>query len=77
MHMTNGSRIDETKISWRYVDMSEKTKIIISFVMYLIGFIIYIVFLHKNNLISWDAWLNTLGACFGVLLFCTSFRIRK
>ena len=56
--------------------MSQESKNIISIIVYIIGFVMYVIFLTLNNHISTEAWLNTIGACFGTLLFCLSSRIR-
>lgn len=58
-------------------NMSQKTKNIIGWIMYGIGFVMYVVFLNMNDNISQEAWWNTIGACFGVLLFCISGYLRN
>lgn len=54
----------------------EKVKFVVSWIMYIVGFIMWCVFLNMNNNISTEAWLNTIGAGFGVLLFCLSGTVR-
>lgn len=57
--------------------MSRKSKNIISWIMYGIGFMMYVIFLSMNDSISSEAWWNTVGASFGVLLFCMSDNLRN
>lgn len=52
-------------------------KYIISCIMYIIGFVMYISFLIAARNISTEAWGYAIGASFGVLLFTLSRDIRK
>lgn len=52
-------------------------KYIISWIMYLIGFIIYVVFLVMANRISDEAWLYAFGASIGTLIFTLSRFLRQ
>lgn len=61
----------------RKVNKKEKIKFVVSWIMYIVGFIMWCVFLHMNNNISTEAWLNTIGAGVGVLLFCLSGTVRE
>ena len=57
--------------------MNKRTKNIISWVIYGVGLIIWGVFLYMNHNINMVAWLNTIGAGFGVFLLCLSSTIRQ
>ena len=50
--------------------MKKNIKFIISWIMYIIGFIDYVIFLNLTKSVSDEAWWYTIGASFGVLLFC-------
>ena len=52
--------------------MSEKIKFVVSWIVCLIGFVLWCMFLYKNQNISTDAYLNTVWAGLGVLLFTLS-----
>ena len=53
--------------------MSKKNiRYIISWIMYFVGFVTYIVCLTQSNNISTEAWLYAIGASSGVLLFTLS-----
>lgn len=51
-------------------------KHIISWIMYFVGFVTYIVCLTQSNNISTEAWLYAIGASLGVLLFTLSGYLR-
>lgn len=57
--------------------MKKNIKYIISWIIYLVGFIGYIVFLSAAHDISTEAWLYAIGASVGVLLFTMSGYLRK
>ena len=57
--------------------MSRRAKNIISLIMYIVGVLMWMIFLSMNHNISTEAWLNTIGAGSGVLLFCLSDMIKK
>ena len=59
------------------MNKKEKVKFVVSWIMYIVGFIMWCVFLYMNNNISTEAWLNTIGAGAGVLLFCLSETVRE
>ena len=44
-------------------------KHIISWIMYLVGFVVYVVFMSLANGISDETWLYAMGASIGVLIF--------
>lgn len=50
---------------------------IISWIMYFVGFVIYIVFISLANGISDEAWLYALGASIGVLIITLSEYLRQ
>ena len=52
-------------------------KYIISWIIYLVGFIVYIVFLAMANRISDEAWLYALGASIGAIIFTLSGYLRQ
>ena len=52
-------------------------KYIISWIIYLIGFIVYVVFLAMANRISDEAWLYALGASIGASIFTLSGYLRQ
>ena len=52
-------------------------KHIISWIMYLVGFILYVVFMRFVNGISDEAWLYAMGASIGVLIFTLSGYLRQ
>lgn len=58
------------------MNKKEKVKFVVSWIMYIVGFIMWCVFLAMNNNISTEAWLNTIGAGVGVLLFSLSGTVR-
>ena len=45
--------------------------------MYVVGFIVYVVFMRLANGISNEAWLYAMGASIGVLIFTLSGYLRK
>ena len=49
---------------------------IISWIMYFVGFVVYIVFMRLANGISDEAWLYAMGASIGVLIFTLSGYLR-
>ena len=51
-------------------------KYIISWIIYLVGFVIYIIFLELANGISDEAWLYALGASIGISIFTLSGYLR-
>lgn len=52
-------------------------KYVISWIMYFVGFILYVVFTRLANRISDEAWLYAMGASIGVLIFTLSGYLRK
>ena len=52
-------------------------KYIISWIMYFVGFVIYVVFMRFENGISDEAWLYAMGASIGVLIFTLSGYLRQ
>ena len=52
-------------------------KHIISWIMYFVGFILYVVFMSLANGISDEAWLYAMGASIGVLIFTLSGYLRQ
>ena len=54
-----------------------KIKYILSWIMYAIGFVMYVVFMELLNGISDTAWLYAMGASLGVLLFTLSGYLRQ
>ena len=52
-------------------------KHIISWIMYLVGFVVYVVFMGFANGISDEAWLYAMGASIGVLIFTLSGYLRQ
>ena len=52
-------------------------KYIISWIMYIVGFILYVVFMRLANGISDEAWLYAMGASIGVLIFTLSGYLRQ
>ena len=52
-------------------------KYIISWIMYLVGFVVYVVFMRLANGISDEAWLYAMGASIGVLIFTISGYLRQ
>ena len=52
-------------------------KYIISWIMYFVGFVIYVVFMMFANGISDEAWLYAMGASIGVLIFTLSGYLRQ
>ena len=52
-------------------------KHIISWIMYFVGFVIYVVFMRFANGISDEAWLYAMGASIGVLIFTLSGYLRQ
>ena len=52
-------------------------KHIISWIMYLVGFVVYFVFMRLANGISDEAWLYAMGASIGVLIFTLSGYLRQ
>ena len=55
----------------------DNLKYILSWIMHLIGFIIYVVFLTMAKGISDESWLYAIGASLGVLIFCISGYLRQ
>ena len=51
-------------------------KYVISWIMYLVGFVVYVVFMILANGISDEAWLYAIGASIGVLIFTLSGYLR-
>ena len=45
--------------------------------MYLVGFVVYVVFMRLENGISDEAWLYAMGASIGVLIFTLSGYLRQ
>lgn len=52
-------------------------KHVLSWIMYVVGFILYVVFMRLANGISDEAWLYAMGASIGVLIFTLSGYLRK
>ena len=52
-------------------------KYIISWIMYFVGFVIYVVFMRFANGISDETWLYAMGASIGVLIFTLSGYLRQ
>ena len=52
-------------------------KYIISWIMYLVGFILYVVFMRLANGISDEAWLYAMGASIGISILALSGYLRK
>ena len=52
-------------------------KYIISWIMYLVGFVVYVVFMRLANGISDEAYLYAFGASIGALIFTLSGYLRK
>ena len=52
-------------------------KYIISWIIYFVGFIVYVVFMALINEISDEAWLYAIGASIGVLTFTLSGYLRR
>ena len=52
-------------------------KYIISWITYIVGFILYVVFLAMANRISDEAWLYAFGASIGALIFTLSGYLRQ
>ena len=52
-------------------------KYIISWIMYFVGFVIYVVFMRFANGINDEAWLYAMGASIGVLIFTLSGYLRQ
>ena len=52
-------------------------KYIVGWIMYFVGFIGYVAFLTASKNISEQAWLYTIGASVGVVLFCLSGYLRQ
>lgn len=52
-------------------------KYIISWIMYFVGFVIYVVFMRLANGISDEAWLYAMGASIGVLILTFSGYLRQ
>ena len=52
-------------------------KYIISWIMYFVGFILYVVFISLANGISDEAWLYAIGASIGVLISTLSGYLRQ
>lgn len=58
--------------------MNKKIKYVISVFMYVVGFIGYLAFLSVlKGQFGTTAWWYGVGSCFGVLLFCMSFAVKK
>ena len=52
-------------------------KHVLSWIMYVVGFIVYVVFMRLENGISDEAWLYAMGASIGVLIFTLSGYLRQ
>ena len=52
-------------------------KFIVSWIMYFVGFILYVIFMSLANEISDEAWLYAMGASIGVLIFTLSGYLRQ
>lgn len=52
-------------------------KYILSWIMYIIGFVMYAVFMRMANGISNEVWLYALGSSIGVLIFTLSGYLRQ
>lgn len=52
-------------------------KHIISWIVYLVGFVVYVVFMRLANGISDEAWLYATGASIGALIFTFSGYLRR
>lgn len=52
-------------------------KYIISWIMYIVGLILYVVFLAMANRISDEAWLYAFGASIGTLIFTIGGYLRQ
>lgn len=52
-------------------------KYILSWIMYLIGFVMYFIFMRLANGISDEAWLYAMGASIGVLIFTLGGYLRE
>ena len=52
-------------------------KHIISWIMYLVGFVVYVVFMRLANGISDEAWLYAMGASIGISILALSGYLRK
>lgn len=50
----------------------DKIKIVISAVIYIVGFLLFTIFLAKVRDIDNQAWIYSIISSFGVLLFCIS-----
>lgn len=59
--------------------MKKKKRItnILSWILYIIGFIVFVVFLSVVHNVSEEAWLYAIGSDVGVALFCLSGYLRK
>ena len=55
----------------------QKIEYILSWIIYFIGFIIYLIFLNKVKDINEQAWAYSILSSFGVVLFCISGELRK
>ena len=52
-------------------------KHIISWIMYLVGFVVYVVFMRLASGISDEAWLYAMGASIGISILALSGYLRK
>lgn len=52
-------------------------KYILSWIIYLIGFVMFVVFLSLANRIGDEAWLYAMGASIGALIFALSGYLRQ
>ena len=52
-------------------------KKIIGWIMYFVGFVVYLVFMRLANGISNEAWLYAMGASIGISILALSGYLRK
>ena len=70
VQVVNSTMLHSVRLMGRFI-------MFICLIMYIVGFIMWVAFLSMNNHINTEAWLNTIGAGAGVLLFCLSETVRE
>lgn len=55
----------------------QKIKYILSWILYFVGFAIYVIFLNKVNDINEQAWIYSILSSLGAVLFCISGELRR
>lgn len=55
----------------------DNLKTVLSWIMYLVGFVVFVAFMDLANGIGNEAWIYAIGASVGVLIFTLSGYLRK